>query len=726
MSLQINKRKKENKPLKVFIKIKKRKNEPIEGVNLPKSASKVLKNEDSDSDFESKKNEIQRNIKYNYENLVLNTDYSNRPIIVSPNGTIFLECFSKFFKQAQDFLIAIAEPVSRPPIMHEYKISSYSLYAAVSVGLKTEEILKTLELLSKVKLSEDIIQFIKECTISYGKVKLVLRESEYVIETAIQDIYNFLIKDNVFQLCMSESLKCVFSKPGKLDEAPFCTKKSSIFTIRIKQTKLEEIQQRCIELDYPLLAEYDFKSDKINPDLNVQLKSNTYLRPYQECCLRKLFSNNRARSGIIVLPCGAGKTLVGVTAACTLRKSCLVLCTSSVAVEQWRSQFKIWSTADDSSIIRFTSGSGDKPKSKKSYICISTYSMISYSGKRAWSAEQLIKWVQSIEWGLLIMDEVQYIPAKMFRKVLTFVKSHCKLGLTATLVREDDKITDLNFLIGPKLYEANWKQLQDKGYIARVQCCEVSCSMTPDFFREYLNASLRKGNLFYLMNPNKFRACQFLIKFHENRGDKIIVFSDSVYTLKQYAIFMDRPYLYGPTSLDERLRILNNFQHNPKVNTIFVSKVADNSFDLPEANVLIQISSHGGSRRQEAQRLGRILRAKKNVILEENEFNAYFYSLVSQDTVEVHHARRRQRFLVNQGYAYKYITRLEGLDADKTLKFGTIKEQLELLKSIINSKEEDDEEATIDTDEFETTTNLKMSTLNGDSNLYMEFKNKKK
>ena len=162
------------------------------------------------------------------------------------------------------------------------------------------------------------------------------------------------------------------------------------------------------------------------------------------------------------------------------------------------------------------------------------------------------------------------------------------------------------------------------------------------------------------MNPNKFRACQFLIRYHERRNDKIIVFSDNVFALKHYAIKMNKPYIYGPTSQNERLQILQNFKLNPKVNTIFVSKVADTSFDLPDANVLIQISSHGGSRRQEAQRLGRILRAKKGAIAE--EYNAFFYTLVSHDTIEMNFSRKRQRFLVNQGYSYKVITKLHGLE----------------------------------------------------------------
>ena len=257
-------------------------------------------------------------------------------------------------------------------------------------------------------------------------------------------------------------------------------------------------------------------------------------------------------------------------------------------------------------------------------------------------------------------------------------------------MREDDKIADLNFLIGPKLYEANWLELQKEGFIARVQCAEVWCDMSPEFFREYLTIKSMKKMLLCVMNPNKFRAAQFLIKYHERRGDKTIVFSDNVYALKHYATALHKPYIYGPTSQSERIQILQNFKYNPKVNTIFVSKVADTSFDLPEANVLIQISSHGGSRRQEAQRLGRILRAKKGAIAE--EFNAFFYTLVSQDTQEMTFSRKRQRFLVNQGYAYKVVTKLAGLQEDKELLYEAREQQITLLHQTLAANDADLEE----------------------------------
>ncbi|XP_052095482.1 general transcription and DNA repair factor IIH helicase subunit XPB-like [Mytilus californianus] len=730
---------------------------------VPESATRQVDDSAKEDEFGAK----------DYRNtLDLKNDHNSRPLFVAPNGHIFLESFSPVYKHAHDFLIAISEPVCRPQFVHEYKLTAYSLYAAVSVGLETNDIIEYLRRLCKTSLPNGIEEFIKLCTLSYGKVKLVLKHNKYYVESMHPEVIQQLLKDPVIQECrfrlsaeeseegivegqMSSKSALQLNKPangnpdqpgtsadGTADGAEQPTVPSDIFdyydkmdrededetedlktvSFEVKAEHIETMQKRCIELEFPLLAEYDFKNDTINPDINIDLKPSTVLRPYQEKSLRKMFGNGRARSGVIVLPCGAGKTLVGVTAACTVRKRCLVLATSGVSVEQWRSQFKMWSTADDSIICRFTSDAKDKPIGCS--ICISTYSMLAHSMKRSWEAERVMEWMQSQEWGIMLLDEVQTIPAKMFRRVLTIVNAHTKLGLTATLVREDDKIADLNFLIGPKLYEANWMELQNKGYIARVQCAEVWCPMNPEFYREYLNTKSMKKLLLAVNNPNKFRACQFLIKYHERRNDKIIVFSDNVFALKSYAIKLNKPYLYGPTSQGERMQVLQNFVHNPKVNTIFVSKVADTSFDLPEANVLIQISAHGGSRRQEAQRMGRILRAKKGAIAE--EYNAFFYTLVSQDTLEVHYSLKRQRFLVNQGYSYKVITKLAGMEQEN-LYYGTKDEQVQLLQKVLAATEQDaEEEKGGEPGSQMMRKSGSMSSMSGaDDRLYMEYRSKR-
>lgn len=710
----------------------------------------------------------------------LKPDNASRPLWVAPNGHIFLESFSPVYKHAHDFLIAISEPVCRPEFIHEYRLTAYSLYAAVSVGLQTHDIIEYLRRLSKTSVPDGIVEFIKECTLSYGKVKLVLKHNKYFIESNHAEILQKLLKDPVIQECrlrrdaeaveggkdgagdglitqtkdnktaaptfvsgatdapsssaatttavVPDDITNFYDKLDNEDEEDDLGGSSqpgkTLVSFEVNQEKIEVIQKRCIELEHPLLAEYDFRNDTHNPDINIDLKPSAVLRPYQEKSLRKMFGNGRARSGVIVLPCGAGKSLVGVTACCTVRKRALILCNSGVSVEQWKQQFKMWSSADDSMICRFTSDAKDKPMGCG--VLVTTYSMITHTQRRSWEAEQTMRWLKEQEWGIMVLDEVHTIPARMFRRVLTIVQSHCKLGLTATLLREDDKIQDLNFLIGPKLYEANWLELQKRGFIARVQCAEVWCPMTPEFYREYLLCRTSKRLLLYVMNPTKFRCTQFLIRYHERRGDKTIVFSDNVFALKHYAIKMNKPYIYGPTSQNERIQILQNFKFNPKVNTIFVSKVADTSFDLPEANVLIQISSHGGSRRQEAQRLGRILRAKKGAIAE--EYNAFFYTLVSQDTMEMNYSRKRQRFLVNQGYSYKVITQLAGMDTDQDLFYKNREEQGQLLQQVLAASDIDCEDERVPGEVGGPSTSRRpgnMSSISGaDDAVYYEYNKK--
>ncbi|KAJ3332056.1 hypothetical protein HDU76_001449 [Blyttiomyces sp. JEL0837] len=723
-------------------------------------------------------------------------DHQTRPIYVFADGRILLEAFSPIAEQAVDFLIASKyQNVAISRIMRQ-RLTQYSLYAAVSVGLNTASIVRVLNRLSKTSLPAGLESYVQEHTERYGKLKIVLKSNRFFVESAFPESLSSLLKDEVIagariahvdehgkdaflvEELMQDSLlfgtqrqtnpnqngqsgtqnnstneanpieeelpEDLFSLfdddssapksfytastqrpiesrdetvnedstiqgnntiqlsqddirdvsdmplPPDLDEEdgpdlllfePAGAKVMSSF--EIDPTMVELVRKRSSELGYPMLEEYDFKNDKSIPDLRIDLKPNTKLRPYQEKSLAKMFGNSRARSGIVVLPCGAGKTLVGVTAACTIKKSCLVLCTSTVSVEQWVREFRSWSNIGEGQIAKFTSQSkqqffGD------SGVLISTYTMLTFSGTRAYDAKKMMDFICSREWGFILLDEVHVVPAEMFRKVLTIVKAHAKLGLTATLVREDDKIWNLNYLIGPKLYEANWQDLAAKGHIAKVQCAEVWCDMTKEFFKEYWEQTSRKRQLLYAMNPNKIQACQYLIEYHEARGDKIIVFSDNVFALKNYATKLGKPFIYGGTSSKDRMRILQQFQYNPALNTVFLSKVGDTSIDIPEASCLIQISSFYGSRRQEAQRLGRILRAKKSSV---EGFNAFFYTLVSRDTEEMYYCSKRQQFLLDQGYTFKIISKLEGMDSLANLAYVTLQERLELLATILISNE---------------------------------------
>lgn len=663
--------------------------------------------------------------------VALKPDHANRPLWVDDSGRIILESFSPLFEEAQDFLINIAEPQSRVSRMHEYALSNHSLFAAVSVGHSRKEIIERLSRYSKTALSPSVINFIDKSTASFGKAKIVLKKTLSYIESDDPEILQRLLQDPKIASCRADDTEGLIqeaapkigqmaipgtkmaaganqavqhvaapgnpdgpNQPGQpaagdmiasLREEDDDEEVAQVHSFQIRSEDREEVIKRCQELNLPLTEEYDFNNDEVNATLDIDLRPHAQIRYYQEKALSKMFSNSRARSGIIVLPCGAGKTLVGITAACGVKKSVIVLCTSAMSVVQWRSEFIKWSNINPEDIAIFTSENKTRFP-RNAGIIISTYTMITSTRNRSYDSEKVMDFIREREWGLLIADEVHVVPANIFKKVTYSIASHSKLGLTATLLREDNKINDLNFLIGPKLYEANWQELSEQGHIAKVQCAEVWCQMTPEFYQEWLkpNSTIQKRSLLSIMNPRKFQACQFLIDYHERRGDKIIVFSDNVFALERYAKKLNKAYIYGATPQQERLRILENFQHNELVNTIFLSKIGDTSLDLPEATCLIQISSHYGSRRQEAQRLGRILRAKRR---NDEGFNAFFYSLVSKDTDEMFYSSKRQAFLVDQGYAFKVITRLEGIEQRTDLAFHSPQDRRELLMDVMLAKD---------------------------------------
>ncbi|ORY49792.1 DNA repair helicase rad25 [Rhizoclosmatium globosum] len=553
------------------------------------------------------------------EDRPLNTTTTTNPTNpTKQNCRLFLEAFSPIAEQAIDFLVAIAEPVSRPKLIHEYMLTEYSLYAAVSVGINADNIIQVLNKLCKTDLPEKLIEFIRLHTKSMEKRNRPPRPNS-----------TRKLRPNPRRSPQPRYPRNHRPNPRNLINLITPTTSPNLLLRNIPR-QVRTVRKACSDKGFPMLEEYDFRADTTLPTLDISLRP---LHSY---------------------------TLVGVTAGCTVKKRVLVLCTSAVSVEQWAREFKSWTNVKEGEVAKFTSQHKEL-LSNDNGILISTYTMVTFSS--------------NAQWGLLILDEVHVVPAEMFKKVLTIVAAHCKLGLTATLVREDDKIRTLNYLIGPKLYEANWLDLAKKGHIARVRCSEVWCDMTKEFYKEYLGQSSRKRQLLYVMNPSKIQVCQYLIEMHERLGDKVIVFSDNVFALKHYATKLNRPYIYGGSSTADRLRTLQHKHDIPL-------KVGDTSIDIPEASCLIQISSHYGSRRQEAQRLGRILRAKKNA-REEDGYNSFFYTLVSRDTEEVYYCAKRQQFLIDQGYSYDIITNmkdaLEGGGTATPLVYQTINERLELL-----------------------------------------------
>ncbi|AFZ79027.1 rad25/xp-B DNA repair helicase, putative [Theileria equi strain WA] len=676
-----------------------------------------------------------------YSKLVIKESHQNRPVWVCPDGYLYLELFTPVSKQALDFLVTIAEPVCRPELIHEYQVTVFSLYTAISVGLSFDELLSNLNKFSKNIVPEELKESILSTASSFGKIKLVLKDSKYWIESFERKELDLLltnpeirsarihsnpwevsnktidgsgitnsdylkstlptadfssfgfnsneISDNVIEENIAVIGSTNFENKGKKND------RNEVFSFEVQQEKIEDIKREALQtMRKPLVMEYDFRKDNNTPSLNCCIRSNIKIRYYQERALRRMFSNGRARSGIIVLPCGAGKTLTGIVAACTVRKSIFVLTTSAVAVEQWIKQFLDFTNISATHLLSLTSeNKADLWNIDESGVLVSTYTMMSYTRKHRENTERILNQIKEREWGLLIFDEVQFVPAPAFRRINEIIRSHCKLGLTATLVREDDLIKDLQWLIGPKLYEANWLELQEKGFLAKVICQEIWCPMTAAFYREYLRSDSAKKRRLWSCNPIKLLTCEYLLKYHEAKGDKVIVFSDNLFALLHVARTLNRPFIYGKVSSAERIIILNKFKNETTFNSIFLSKVGDNALDIPCANVVIQISFNFASRRQEAQRLGRILRPKSKT--DEHGFNAFFYSLVSKDTQEMIFADKRQQFIIDQGYAYNVSSSTNVVKDTRNLVYANPKMQQDLLQEIIASSDDVDNDEEI-------------------------------
>ncbi|KAJ1334610.1 hypothetical protein BSLG_007765 [Batrachochytrium salamandrivorans] len=612
----------------------------------------------------------------NYMSLALKPDAHKRPLWVCHNGKIILEAFSSLMVQAQDFLITISEPVTRPSRIHEFKLTAYSLYAAVSVGMSTDVILNVLERFSKVKVPERLS---RDLACSFV---LPVISAARVIRDEDEEMNALLHPGGHAQIGKNKSSAADTIRNASIDNPDFRKQARSkseqdqdaefgaVITLD-REDEDEEANTLAVTVSNKLTHDGNAAHSTVSDRSQILDDESDFTQSFEIALHCKMFgggaSGGRARSGIIVLPTGAGKTLVGITAACTVKKSTLVLCTNALSVEQWANEFRKWSTLQDHQIAKFTADSKQR-FAGNSGVVVSTYTMISHTGKRAYDTQKMIEFVNGHEWGLMILDEVHVVPANVFRRVLTTVAAHTKLGLTATLVREDDKIEDLNFLIGPKLSKLiGWTLL----------LVGISPKSRP------------KRRLLCVMNPSKFMAAQYLIHWREKQGDKIIVFSDNVFALEYYAKALKKPYIYGGTSHEERSRILNYFRNNhPLFRTIFLSKVGDTSLDLPEATCLIQISSQFGSRRQEAQRMGRILRAKRR---NEEGFKSRFYTLVSKDTDEVVFSARRRTFLVDQGYEFHVVPNYLTLIPDEMrsgLLMSNYADQVKLLQLVKLQTEE--------------------------------------
>ena len=544
------------------------------------------------------------------------------PLIVQSDRTVLLEVDNPLYESARDELARFAELEKSPEHIHTYRITSLSLWNAAASGLQTEDILETLDRYTKYDVPQNIIVEIGDYVSRYGRVKLIKAPDEGLLLQAddaaliTEIIYNKSVKSMLGQQIDSQ-------------------------TIRVLSHLRGHLKQALIKIGFPV---EDLAGYVSGTALDIMPRSITQsgvpfdLRDYQREAVAVFYAGGGAQggSGVIALPCGAGKTIVGLGAMFETKCHALILSTTTIAVRQWIDELLDKTTISREEVGEYT---GDRKEIRP--ITVTTYQILTYRRSRSEDFIHLGLFSE-MDWGLIIYDEVHLLPAPVFRMTAE-IQARRRLGLTATLVREDGREDDVFSLIGPKRYDVPWKQLEAQGWIATAECTEIRVEL-PEFLKmPYAVASARKKFRISSENPRKFQIVSQLIEQH--RGDQILVIGQYIDQLKEVAARLNAPLITGKTTNIERGKLYDQFRRG-EVKLLVVSKVANFAIDLPDANVAIQISGTFGSRQEEAQRLGRILRPKDNGAI------AYFYSIVTRDSRDQEFAMNRQLFLTEQGYSY--------------------------------------------------------------------------
>lgn len=544
----------------------------------------------------------------------------DNPMIVQSDRTILLEVNNEKFESARDFLATFAQLVKSPEHVYTYKLSDISLYNAIAKGVKKEDIRVGLEKYTKFDIPHIIMEEIEQAFFRYGQITLLKYEKDYILKFSAKEAFIEVSKYKPLQEHIKEA------------------KENSII---IKPNSRGRVKQLLLKLGYPVddLAGY-VKGERFPISFREEtLEGESFaLRKYQKEAIDAFYRKGdiRGGNGVIVLPCGAGKTVVAMGIMSNINEKTIILATSTVAVKQWKRELLDKTNISEEDIGEYISGSKEiKP------ITITTYQMLTYRKEK--DADFLhMGLFNSYNWGLIIYDEVHLLPAPVFRATVE-VQSTRRLGLTATLVREDGLETDVFSLIGPKRFDMPWQTLEEQGYIAPVRCYEVRIAMPEELRLEYVSTTKRRKFRLASENINKNNVIERLLKKHEE--DQVLIIGLYIDQLRRISEYFNLPIITGETHINDRERLFNDFREG-KIPALVVSKVANFAIDLPEASVAIQISGTFGSRQEEAQRLGRILRPFND------EKQAHFYTLVSRDSVEQEYALNRQLFLTEQGYKY--------------------------------------------------------------------------
>lgn len=545
------------------------------------------------------------------------------PLIVQSDQTVLLEVMNPRFEEARDLLSRFAELVKSPEHIHTYQITPLSLWNAAASGMDAQSILEGLERLSKYPLPQNLKQDIVDYVARYGRVQLrrgsggalLLQSDDPVLLTEVwhnKQVRRYLLEQ----------------RPDGLSVDP---------------ARRGHVKQAMIKAGIPV---EDLAGYTPGTPMPIALRTTTTagrpfsLRPYQQQAVSAFYKGGSifGGSGVICLPCGAGKTVVGMGAMAAIQEQTLILTTNVTAVRQWIDEL-----LDKTSLTRDQIGEYTGEVKQIRPVTISTYQMLTYREPGDEQEFPHFGLFNAQPWGLVIYDEVHLLPAPVFR-ITAEIQAMRRLGLTATLIREDGREEDVFSLIGPKRFDMPWKLLEGQGFIAEALCHEIRVALHSDCRIPYANASDRAKFRIASENPDKLPLVRELV--HRHQDDMILIIGQYLDQLEKIAAMLDAPLITGRVPNREREALYAKFRRG-EIKILVVSKVANFAVDLPDANVAIQVSGTFGSRQEEAQRLGRILRPKSD------GSTAYFYTLVTRDTKEQTFAANRQLFLTEQGYRYQ-------------------------------------------------------------------------
>ena len=544
------------------------------------------------------------------------------PLIVQSDRTVLLETAAPKFDEARDALSVFAELVKSPEHMHTFRITPLSLWNAASMGRKADEVIEDLTRFGKYPVPQNLVADIQDFMGRYGRLKLVADG------------------DELWLVANDEPLLIEVTRQKSI--LPFLVGELLNDRIQVNADERGFIKSALIRVGYPV---EDLAGYVPGEPMDVALRNPTVagedfgLRTYQQQAVDAFWAAGGVRggSGTIVLPCGAGKTIVGIGAMHAVGAQTLILTTNTTALRQWRDELIDKTDIDPDDIGEY---SGARKEIKP--VTITTYQILTYRKAKELQFEHFHLFNDG-NWGLIIYDEVHLLPAPVFRAVAN-LQSRRRLGLTATLVREDGKEDEVFSLIGPKKYDVPWRVLEKQGWIATADCTEIRVPFINEQVRlEYAVAEPRDKYRVAATNAQKLHVVQELIDRHAD--DQVLVIGQYLSQLDDIATMTGAPIITGKTAQGKRDELYEKFRKG-EVRVLVVSKVANFAVDLPDANVAIQVSGTFGSRQEEAQRLGRVLRPKRDANV------AHFYSVVTRDSNEQEFSSKRQLFLTEQGYRY--------------------------------------------------------------------------